>query len=138
MKHRWLFLWAHQVNRESRVVPVDDLEWDRVETCYTSTSRNNLLLYFFSFVSSRTTQDKNGVSTWRDHQSTHVCCVTHLHSSRFVAYTSSLVLSQSADGGDSSLPGNTFNLNRFFKCCCWYAETNFRLFPPSAWRVHGW
>ena len=67
------------------------------------TSRNNLLLYFFFFVSSRTTQDKNGVSTWRDHQYTRVCCVTNLHSSRFVAYPSSLVLSQRVDCSDSSL-----------------------------------
>jgi hypothetical protein len=58
-------------------------------------SRNNLFL--FSFVSSRTTQDKNGVSTWRDHQFTRVYCVTHSHSSRFVAYTASLVLFHSAD-----------------------------------------
>ena len=69
--------------------------------------------FIFLFVSSRTTQDKNGLSTWRDHQSTRVCCVTNLHSSRFVAYPSRLVLSQNADCSDSSLPPNTFDINRF-------------------------
>jgi len=81
--------WAHQANKKSRVVPVDGLESDSADVFYCDVHLE--IICFFIFFLSRHAQleDKNGVSTWRDHHSTRVCCVTNLHSSLYVAYPSS-------------------------------------------------
>jgi len=131
-----LFPWAHQANKKSRVVPVDGLESDSEDVFYCDVHLEIIRLFFFCPVTHN--------SRIRMECPRGVTIIPHVFATSQTCIRRFMLRILPAKSCFRVLIVATFHYPQIrliltgFKCCCWYAETKFRLFLPSAWMAQKW